>query len=85
MLSAPTFSVPYGGVGVVDQPAVAVHQVGHVLRHGEARAGDGEELGTARHPQLQHRLPALPHHGLHTLDMTEVGHVGRLEEERDVR
>ena len=83
-----TFSVPYGGGGVVDEPAVSVHQVGHVLRQGEAGARDGQQLGTPRHPQLQHRLarhlpapssPVPAHHRLQALDVTEVRHMGGLQ------
>ena len=81
-----TFSVPDGGGGVVDEPAVPVHQVGHVLRHREAGARDRQQLRAPRHPQLQHRLArhlpapaAIPaHHRLQALDVTEVRHMGGL-------
>lgn len=62
-----TFSVPDGGGGVVDHPAVSVHQVGHVLRHSEAGTRDRQQLGTSGHPQLEHGLvpgAAIPNNSL---------------------
>ena len=85
---APTFSVPYRVGGAVHHPAVTIHQVGHVLRHGEAGAGDCQQLGAPRDSELEHglaRLAWVTHHGLETRDVTEVRHVGGLQGERNMK
>ena len=71
--------------GVVDHPAVTVHKVRHVLRHGEAGAGDGQQLSAPRDPELEHGLAGLariPDHRLEARDVAKVRHVGGLEEGR---
>ena len=113
----PTFPAPDWGGGLVDQPAVAVDQVGHVLGLRHARAGDRQQLRASRNSELQHWLalsslrwqchvsrmvykrfikgflithphskdhdhdenPNLANNSLHSLNVREVRHVGRLK------
>lgn len=87
-----TVSAPEAAGAVVDQSAVAVQQVGHVLRLPRRGAGECQGLPPAGHPQLKHRRlgrgsgvpllrptsPVRRLHRLDALDLVETAQVRRL-------
>ena len=78
-----TLPVPETAGGVVDEPAVAVHEVGHVVRLSGRGTGQGQGVSATGHPQLQTRRPRvgsrLPGQGLDALDLVEAAQMCWLE------
>lgn len=75
-----TFPGPQRRVDVVDESAVAVDQVSHVL-YLRGGGGDGQRVHGPCYPDLEDPPPVLAR-GLNGLDLGEVGHVYRLKTER---